>query len=157
MQPVAAIMVTDEGPHPAETWAEVTADQIIRISESAPEGLISEARVFRERLVLILTGHHDRVQQHERGQIAEAGHARLQHDLDAAGHIDGPLAEIIEAAGATSFADHFQKLEIQQYLRDLLHSHFATSMFIERSWHADRNPETSEAQAFRAVHQPIVV
>lgn len=144
------VMVTEGGPHSPDTWAEATADQIIDISADAPDTKLAEARMFREKLVEILSGHHQLVQEQERGQIDEQGHARLIHDLDVSECVDAPAAEIVETARGLSFESHFAKPETQAYLRQVLGSHFATSMHIERSWHADRHPDTDEARAFRA-------
>jgi hypothetical protein len=148
------VLVTDGGPHPPEAWAEVTADQIIDIAATAPDAKLAEARAFRKALVSILTGHHGKVQAHERGQIEAHGTERLSHDLDPTGHVSDPVDEIVEAAKGLSFEEHFQTPETREYLRRLVASHFATAMHIERAWHADRNPESEHAQAFRAAHHP---
>jgi hypothetical protein len=132
------VLATDGGPHPPEKWAEATADQIIDIGSTAPQALLSEARTLRAKLVAILTPHHDRVQQHERGALAAKGDAHLETPLDPSPHIDDPVAEIVAAAKGTSFAAHFQRPEVQQYLRDLIGHHFASAMHIERQWHPHR-------------------
>lgn len=149
------ILVTDGASnHAPEKWAEATADQIVQILESAPETRVAEARDFRGKLIDILTGHHAKVQQHERGQIDEHGSARLGHALEPAQHVEDPVSEIVEAASGYSFADHFRAPQTQEYLRNVLSSHFGTSMHIERSLHADANPDAPEAREFRQIHHP---
>ena len=149
------ILITDDGPHPPEAWAEVTANEIIRIGSQSPEALLREADAFKAKLIEILTVHHGRVQAGERGAIQEHGHARLGHDIEPMQHVDeDPVQEIVNAAKGTSFAGHFAKEETQEYLQRLLANHFATAMHIERSYHADRNPRAKEVKAFRDMHHP---
>lgn len=150
----ARLMVTDGGPHSAEDWAEVTADQIIDIASTAPETRVQEALAFRSKLIGILTGHHGKVQESERSAIQSAGGDRLIAALDPSEHVEDPVKEIVAAAAGYSFADHFKKPETQGYLRRVLGSHFATSMNIEREWHARRNPAAAQSQAFLAQHHP---
>jgi hypothetical protein len=147
-------MVTDGGPHPPEMWAEATADQIIDISAQAPESKLQEAREFRTKLVTILTGHHDMVQQHERGKLVERGAAHLTTEIDPSQHVDDPVADVVAASRGYSFEAHFAKPEVQDYLRQTIGNHFATAIHIERSWHADADPEHEASVAFRAAHHP---
>ena len=148
------VMKTDGGSHPPEKWAEVTASQIVQIAESAPEGRSAEARALRDKIVAVLTDHHGRAQDKEKAALAEHGHARLGHDLDPSEHIDDALPAVVAAANGTSFAEHFARPDVQDYLRRVLHKDFGTAMHIERSWHADRNPDAPEAAAFRGAHHP---
>ncbi len=148
------VLVTDGGPHPPEKWAEVTASQIVDdIATHAPQTGVGESQEFRDKLVAILTPHHGRVQESERGALVHVP-GRMQHDLDPTPHLSDPLAEIVAAAQGHTFGAYFTRPETQEYLRRVIGTHFATAMQIERSWHADRNPNTPEARAFRATHHP---
>lgn len=148
------LLITNNGPHEPERWAEVTASQIIDISAQAPDAKLSEAKEFRDKLVTILSRHHGNVQEHERAQISIHGHARLMHDLDTDPHIADPVNEVIAASKGYSFESHFNKPETRTYLENLLSSHFASAMHIERSWHANRNSSAPEVKAFFATHHP---
>ena len=66
------------------------------------------------------------------------------HDLDAM------KAEIVAASVGTIFEAHFAQPDVQEHIVQVLGSHFASSQHIERSWHADRNPTTDQAKAFKA-------
>lgn len=172
------IMATDGGPHPPEKWARVTASQIIDIAASAPEALLREARAFEEKVVGILEGHHGLVQVHERTSLETQGTERLADPINTEGHVPDAVDDIIAAAKGTSFEAHFnlpQRQEPQldnegnqvrdvdgnpmivtvpstrEYLEQLLHQHFHHSMHIERSWHADANPDHPHSIAFKAV------
>ncbi len=143
------ILITDGGPHPAEKWAVITAGAIIDVAESArgkPSAI--EGRKLELKIIDILEGHHAKVQEHERGAIKKHGVARLEHPIDPTEHLDTPFDEIVAAAKGTMFESYFAKPEVRDSLRNVLGQHFATSMHIERSWHADRNPADPKAVAF---------
>lgn len=148
------ILITDGGAHPADKWAEATAQHIVKIAESASGERRAAAVKLEAAIIDILEGHHAIVQNGERAAIVEHGHARILHPLDADHHIsvDGAVKEIVAAAKNTPWAVDFEKEETVAGLTHLLHSHFKTSMHIERSWHADRNPKPDEAKAFYALH-----
>jgi len=60
----------------------------------------------------------------------------------------------VAAAQGTAFAEHFNKLDVQTYITNVLNEHFATNAHIERSWHADRFPNLPQALAYRAAVHP---
>lgn len=148
------VMITDGGPHAPEKWAAITAQQIIEeIEQNAPQVGIGEAREFRAELTKLFTGHHEAVQESERAAIARLDD-RLMHPLEPGEILDSVIGEVVSLASRHSFAAYFVRPQTQEYLRHVIGHHFATSMFIERSWHADRNPATEAARAFRARHYP---
>lgn len=146
---IVGVLATDGGPHPPETWAAVTASQVIDIASSASGALLAEARDFRARVEEILVGHHRLAQEHERGGLATEGAERLGTDIDTSGHVPDAVDDIIAAAKGTSFAAHFAQPPVRAYLERLVHEHFHHSMHIERQWHADSNPEHPHAAAFK--------
>lgn len=143
------VLITDGGPHPPDKWAEVTADQIIQISESAEAGKLAEARAFRDKIVKALTPHHGKVQHHERGQLKAHGDKHFASELNPLPFIEEALAEIVAAAKGLSFEAHFAKPETLKYVGDVLASHFATAQHIERAWASD---DTDAARAHRDTH-----
>lgn len=132
------VMITDGGPHPAEKWAQVTAQTILDdIAANAPQTGIGEAMAFRADLEALLTGHHADVQDSERAKL-DGDDAHRAGDPDPAPHL-GPAVEAIVALARThNLADYFNRPETQEYLRRTIGGHFATAMDIERSWHAVR-------------------
>jgi len=148
------VMITDGGAHPPELWAEVTADQLIDISAQAPETRVAEAREFRARIVSVLAGYHAEVQRIEREALDREGCARLMLAPEESMLLDGAVNELVDAARGYSFADHFKRPEVQDYVRAVLAGHFASSVHVERSLHADANPDDERAVAFRATHHP---
>lgn len=163
------IMTTNGGPHPADKWALVTAGQIMEGVFGKDTAETIGARKLEIALLDILLDHHGKVQTRERGKISEHGMDRLFHPVDPREHCAAVVAEIVaeakkigrveiadpEKPGQTKTVDlgaHFEKPEVQQVLAGLIGAHFATSMDIERQWHADRNKDHPDARAFREAH-----
>lgn len=143
------VMKTNFGPHPASLWAETTADQILTVDPSASEDQLQAGNILRDKLVDVLEKHHAIVQKHERDELTD-DHERLATELKPEEyHVEEAVAAVAAAAAGTMFADHFAKSDVKDYPRRLLTQHFQTSMDIERSWHADRNPDVDVAKAYR--------
>jgi hypothetical protein len=158
------VMITNGGPHSADKWAATTASQLMDSVFSAEAQQTIGAKTFELELLKILSPHHDKVHKHERDKIEEHGMDRLAHPIDPREHCAEVVSAIAEAAkqigkmdvpdgnGGTKTVDlgaHFAQPEVQEKLAGLIGSHFATSMDIERSWHADRNANDPVAQAYR--------
>lgn len=154
--PAAQIMVTNGGPHPPESWAEVTSNWIVQdlipVDPAHPDA--AKWRLARDELEMklrkALVSHHANTQDYARRKLKQVGHDRLSHEPDAGPHVDDAMAAIVEAAKGTPFEAHFTTDKVAEYCRKTLGQHFRTVDHIERSWHADRNPEIEQAKAFRA-------
>jgi hypothetical protein len=70
--------------------------------------------------------------------------------IDTSAHLPDALDDVRRLAAGTSFEAHFSKPETMAYVEQVLHEHFHHSMHIERSWHADSQPEHPNSVAFRA-------
>jgi hypothetical protein len=145
------VLITDGGVHPPETWAEVTANQIIDISRTAKGALLEEAEGFRSRIVQALVGYHRLVQEYEREQLSKDDRHMLSK-LDPTPHIDDPVEDIVRLGRGTSFAQHLAKPETQDYLRRLVGGHFCTVMHIERLAHADQNKDHPHRRTYKEMH-----
>ena len=148
------ILVTNGGPHSADKWAEATASHIVDIADHIAGEKRGAAIKLQAAIIDLLTAHHTAVQVGERNSLQTVGHSRLQAPIEPADHlaIDQTVAEIVAAAQGTPWQVEFNTPEINDHLRALLKQHFSTSMHIERSWHADRNPTAPESVQFRAHH-----
>jgi hypothetical protein len=148
------ILVTNGGPHSADKWAEATASHIVDIADHIAGEKRGAAIKLQAAIIDILTAHHTAVQIGERTSLQTDGHLRLQVPLDPNDHLslDQVVADIITAAQGTPWAAEFDNPESPTHLKALLKQHFSTSMHIERSWHADRNPSAPESSQFRATH-----
>lgn len=143
-------MITNGGPHPADKWADVTADTIIDLivvkdDSDTPEA--AEARQvkrdLRPILFDILYGHHDGVQRSERGQLAsikkhEHACKHVAKPLELHDDCHSALEEVRAALNATPFAAHFAQPAVVDILRSIIGQHTADVQHIERRWHVDR-------------------
>jgi hypothetical protein len=158
------ILITDNitGNHPADKWAEITAERIaerISIEEKSTSPVAIQARKDKKEFVFklerLLTDHHQAVQDHEIGKLIDYGHERLRHSIDPYDHvmpiIDQALADILEAAKVNGafHAYYSQPEELEHIKRDMLRHDFASSMHIERSAHCDRHADHPHVKAWR--------
>lgn len=158
------VLITDNitGNHPADKWAEITAERIaerIEIEPKSTSPVAIKARVdkkeFTFKLERLLTTHHQAVQDHEIGKLIDHHHDRLSHSLDPYDHvmhvIDQAMADILEAAKVNpAFFEYFSQPEETEHIRrDMLRHDFASSMHIDRKAHCDRHPDHPHVKAWR--------
>lgn len=162
------ILVSNNGPHPADKWAELTANEImdlIQIADPAEQQteaqqvrLAAMRKAKRELYPLLcelFENAHKACQDGERGELAKArGERRLAAKLDPMASTTTTMANLLALMDQTPFAEHFQKEEVKAVLTRMIGQHQANIMHIERSYFADRNPNLAEAQAFRETSQP---
>lgn len=155
------ILKTDGGAHTPQEWARATAAHIIQIAEQVPDAKLNEAKEFERRIIELLTSHHADVQEAEREHLARNAVARFAAPLTSKyiplddEQIHLPIRKILSLAEGKSFASHFEQDHIGDALRDMLRRDFASIMHIERSWHADLNPDFLPGQEFLALHHPF--
>jgi hypothetical protein len=150
----ARILITDGGPHPADKWAVVTAEHIFQIGPGVTGDKMLAAKKFQITIAEILMPHHQGVQDDAQVSLKADAVAHMATAYDPLAKAQAACAAIVSAAAATPWAEHFAKPEVQQAVIQEIGNHFATAEHIERSWHADRNPDTDAAKAFRAKHNP---
>jgi carbonic anhydrase len=64
------VLVTNNGNHSPEEWAEMAADQIIFIGGNSHPVIVDQARAFRKQIVAMLTYYFTQVQNAERADIS---------------------------------------------------------------------------------------
>lgn len=126
------IMTTDNGPHPADKWAALTAEAIgdfIVIDEGSNSESAIAARRAKPRFVLdvadTLFDHHNGVQDCARADAEHWPHA-ADDDVECA------VDAVLKIASATMFAAHFEKQETKEIITQMMREHFAASIEIER-------------------------
>lgn len=141
------IMITNGGPHPADKWAETTADTILDLIEIAEDSDTPQAmaarqakRDLRPALFDIFNAHHGKVQKHERGELAKAKKSMVTDHINPHQHMS-VMDEVETALANTPFAAHFAKPEVFGAIKQIVGQHTANAMHIERSWHRDRLAE----------------
>lgn len=151
------IMKTDGGPHPADKWADVTVQAILDLIQiddgsSSAEAVAARAakRNLRPVLFDILMAEYDCVQKDERTALVKEGCGRLESAFAIEDHIAEAIDSFTEALSITPFAEHFAKPEVMVVIRQIIGQNLHNVIYIERSWHADANPDAPETRAFRA-------
>lgn len=144
------VMITNGGTHSARYWAETTAGQIIEIGAGAAQSAAASA--LKAALTDLLETAHAAVKDYEKARFDAIGLAWLDGEIDPGENIDidNVVAQLVECASGTPFEGHFQTPETQNYLRQVLGQHFATSIHVERDWKASENPDDEHSIAFRA-------
>lgn len=139
------VMITPDLPdgtsqsHPADYHAEITAEKIVVVAETATPETVLAARDFRKKVEQILTSHHEGVCAHECKMLEEHGLDRLDHELDADGDgiIDGGLVdEITAAARGTPLEQHFAKSDVRAAIQEIIAHESRSQMLVEREVHA---------------------
>src|SRR6476661_7108324 len=125
--PHIGILKTDGGPHPADMWAEASANEIANIVLIDEQSTSKEAKMARKakpRFALdmadALEELHAEVQEHERNLLATEGSDRLfdEHDHD---HIlDKAVEEVLKIALKTPFSEEFKRPEIEHRVRQII-------------------------------------
>jgi hypothetical protein len=167
---LTGILVTDGGPHSPGDWAYASASMLLEALKVDPNSprriqLEMEKDRLRPQIAQILLGHHTGVQTKER-EILQAGqHERLMDPLDPTEHVDvdqavadihalmAPLMQqsLLFAAGEVTADPAETDKHLTYLIRERVEMDLRTNMHIERSWHADRNPENLHAQVFKGV------
>jgi hypothetical protein len=143
------IMITNGGTHSAEKWAAVTAAEIIQIAADSASLQAIEGRKLELRILDILEAAHAGVKTDENATIAEVGNQHVNTEIAPGSVVDDTLAKIVAAAQDTLFKDWFNNPEVQAVFRQSIGNHFATSIWTERSWHADQHPNCPHCTEFR--------
>lgn len=98
------LMVTDHGTHPADAWAQVTAEHIAPLGPSRR----TSAMVMQAKIAEVLVPHHEAIAGSEREQLA-ADPSRLTAAFDTGATVDAALGDIEAAAAGTEWEGHFRR------------------------------------------------
>lgn len=148
------ILKTDGGTHPADKWAWATATHLVSVDPNADALIQRNAATLQLRIAEALEGHHGAVQKQERAGLRQNGDDHLATAIDPLPFVEQALADIVAVAKGSRWEPQFNDPAIQDQMRAVLATHFATSQHIERSWHAGRSPDGPNARAFLAAHHP---
>ena len=137
------IIVTNGGPHPPDRWADTTVEAIMDLIRIPDDSVTAEALTARQakrglspKLFAILLPHHDGVQRQHRGALKKVKASQVGEQIDVTPHMDA-ADQALAALAATPFAAHFAEPHVQEVVRQIIGSHTASVIDIERRWHAD--------------------
>lgn len=143
-------MITNDGPHPAELWAQATAEHIAPIAPDVTGKRRIGAMALQAAIMEALQPHYDEVQSAERDKLA-SDEDHVVSMLDASDRVKEAIKSIQTAAVDSEWEAHFQRPEVVDLIMDAMMMHFHTAQMIERGWHIDRNPDHPKATEFNAL------
>lgn len=150
------IMITDNGSHPPEKWAAESAAQIADVIVIDPNSIVRDTMTieknnFINALKDTLVRYHEQVQKDEISKLKEFGAYRLNTENSPdPEHLDEAVDAVQSVSKMTMFGAHFNKPEVRHFVHQTLGGHFTTVRHTERSWFADKHPESEQTKIFRA-------
>lgn len=144
------LMITNNGPHPAELWAQATAEHIAPIAPEVTGKRRIAAMALQAAIMEALQPHYDDAQSKERDKLT-ADTDYVMSDLDASDHVKAAVTSIQGAAKDTDWEAHFQRPEVVDMISGIMMTHFHTAQMVERGWHIDRNPDHPNAAEFNTL------
>lgn len=145
----ARVMITNGGPHPAELWAQVSAEHIAPVSNTLIGHRRAAALELQSKIAKVFEKHYQDIQEIEKQKLRES-QAHVLTDLSHAPHIEQMIADIQAVAIGTEWEKHFTHDGVLALLDQELGTHIRTVKHIERSWHIDRNPDHPHAEFWKA-------
>lgn len=142
------VLVTNDGPHQARTWAELAADDIIKITAQAPSALMQQALNFRARLVEVLTRHHQHMIDDENAKIKRGCNA-LDSPFETEDHANKVAAEICTLAKGLSFESHFRQEHVRAHLFEVCNKYFSSAKLVQRQYF-----QSEKARAVKQTAKP---
>lgn len=143
------ILVTNNGPHPAEKWAMATAQAIFDTSALVSGDHSIAAQKFQLSIAEALQPHHQQLQTDEQTKlVADADY--INSPLAADDYADKVMADVVSLSKGSPWEVHFANGDVQREAKKVIANHFMTSQHVERLWHADRNPKNKAAQTYKA-------
>lgn len=135
------ILVTDNGPHSAEKWADTTAQMIFPIDPNVEGDRLFKARKVQTSIGEALMSFHQKVMDCERDELANDPDARMVpgfHDVHE--HANDALAAVIDVMRDTPWESKTTDPDWQNVVRHTIAQHMADMQHVERRHYADKNP-----------------
>lgn len=155
--PHVGVLKTDGGPHPADMWAEASANEIANIvvvEDQSITDAAKKARKAKPRFALdladVLEDWHQKVQDKEKAELKAKGVARLGEDHGIEDMVEGAVKDVLACADKTMFAAQFKASQVVAHVKAIVSADMNTVAHIEQSWFADNNLHDPKAKAFKA-------
>jgi hypothetical protein len=118
------LLITDNGTHPPEKWAEVIADDLIQIEPTASAESAQAGLALRHAMIAELIPVFADAQAAER----EGRHGQECH---CSPHVDALSEAVKRAANKSPFGKHFRQPHVLERIRTVCGIHTETAMQIE--------------------------
>jgi hypothetical protein len=142
---MTVILRTENGPHPADAWAMITAEQIVAYDQLPADKLL-KAQQLRLDLAQVLQAHIEAIQGAEQAKL-KSDTAAIASPLRV--EIADVVAGVFAKLAKSLWAEHFGRPEVQAVIEDIIQRNLNTVAYIERSLHADHNPDHPAVAVFR--------
>lgn len=149
-------MITNGGAHSPEKWAVESAAQITDIIVIDENSIVRDKMQYEkveltDAIETALVDFHQDIQWNERDKLEQEGAEYLNAPNTVnTDHLEQAVAAVQAAADQTMFGPHFRKSEVKDFIWRTLGGHFTTVRHTERSWFADRHPDSEHTKVFRA-------
>jgi len=151
MQSGGILITNNADTHPPESWALATAQSIIAvIGPDVPDTRRIPAMKLQAAIAEMLTPLHAKVQDDEQAELERDPVGRLGAPHDPEPYLGDVVRGIQALAADTPWASEFSDPDMQNQIRHLVGSHFATAQHLQRVAHAMANPAQPAAKAFLA-------
>lgn len=129
------VLITDGGPHAPEKWAEVSADQLIKVMP----GAAAPAYAFKAKVIEALTAVYGAAMNGERLELDADGDGKLGSPLDPGEYVDDGFAAVKAAAEGTPWEAQFATPGVEAVWRREIGTRVMSILDVERAWHATRS------------------
>lgn len=144
------VLITNNGVHSAEKWADATAQMIFPVDANVEGERLLLARKTQVKVAEALEPHHSTAQSKERDKLNQDADSRMVvglHDV----HDDAQAAfnAVCDALKGTPWESKTQDPEWQTIVRNTIGQHMADIQHIERRQFSHGNPGNEKAKAYR--------
>jgi hypothetical protein len=143
------ILTSDHGNHLPEKWAIATASQIFPVEDASFTGdRLIQAHRLQLAVIELLAGHHSWHQSNEVEKL-KGDPAHINNKLTS--DCELVTSGVVSLMQGSPWQDHFNDPVVQDAVREVIRSHTITNRHVERSWHADRNPQCEHARKWKGM------
>lgn len=144
------VLITNNGVHSAEKWADATAQMIFPIDPNVEGDRLLLARKTQVKVAEALEPHHATAQSKEHEKLGQDPDARMVPGMHDVGE-DATTAfnAVCDALKGTPWESKTQDPEWQTIVRNTIGQHMADIQHIARRHFADTNPDHQRAKSYR--------
>lgn len=144
------ILVTDNGSHPPEKWAMLSAEIIFPTDGIEDESRVLLARSTQLAIANALLPIYTTTQDGAWDALSADPGAALAEPINPTNPTEAALVAVLAAVAGTPWEDHFADQAVQGAVLSEIGSHVATVIRIERDWAVNDFAEDPGVQAYVA-------
>jgi hypothetical protein len=140
------VLLTDNGTHPADKWADMIAKLCFPISEDIAQNKWLLANAVQAQIAVSISGLVQKVLDIEHRKLLDDD--RLLSPYDVNPYVNDALTLIYTETDKSLWAEYMRSME--KPLRDELTRQFTSIQHVERLYYAEHNQDLETARAYRA-------